>query len=59
MGELLKHKPLLPGNTELRQIEMIVSLLGTPHEGIWQGFNSLPLVKGGLIRLQDQKCVSA
>lgn len=28
LGELLLHKPLLPGRTEVQQIEMIVDLLG-------------------------------
>lgn len=27
-GELLKHRPLLPGKTELQQIELIFALLG-------------------------------
>ncbi|RUS23962.1 cyclin-dependent kinase 10 [Jimgerdemannia flammicorona] len=53
-GELLQNKPLLNGSVEARQIEAIVALLGTPHEGIWQGFNKLPLVKSGL-KLPQQK----
>lgn len=28
LGELLLHKPLLPGKTEIQQIEMIIELLG-------------------------------
>lgn len=28
LGELLLHKPLLPGKTEIQQIEMIIDLLG-------------------------------
>ena len=35
LGELLLHKPLLPGRSELNQIELIISLLGTPNESIW------------------------
>lgn len=35
LGELLLHKPLLPGRTELNQIDLIVNLLGTPNESIW------------------------
>ncbi len=34
-GELLLHKPLLPGRSELNQIELIIDLLGTPNEAIW------------------------
>lgn len=39
--ELLSNKPLLPGRSELNQIERIVNLLGTPNESIWPGFSSL------------------
>lgn len=34
-GELLLHKPLLPGRSEINQIELIIDLLGTPSEAIW------------------------
>lgn len=40
-GELLKHRPLLPGKTELNQLELIFKLLGTPNEKIWPGFSKL------------------
>ena len=35
LGELLAHRPLMPGKSELHQIELIVDLLGTPTEAIW------------------------
>ncbi|VDO64076.1 unnamed protein product [Schistosoma curassoni] len=35
MGELLLHKPLLPGKTEVHQLELIIDLLGTPNDQIW------------------------
>lgn len=41
MGELLAHKPLLPGQSELHEIELIVQLLGSPNESIWPGFDAL------------------
>lgn len=34
-GELLLHKPLLPGRSELNQIDLIINLLGTPNDTIW------------------------
>lgn len=43
--ELLSNKPLLPGKSEINQIELIVNLLGTPSDSIWPGFSSLPLAK--------------
>lgn len=44
-GELLKNKPLLPGKSEANQIDLIVTLLGTPTDAIWPGFSSLPLAR--------------
>ena len=44
-GELLSNKPLLPGTSEVHQVELIVALLGTPSEEIWPGFLSLPGAK--------------
>ena len=35
LGELLAHRPLMPGKSELHQVELIVDLLGTPTEAIW------------------------
>ncbi|KAF9279292.1 Cyclin-dependent kinase 10 [Mortierella alpina] len=51
-GELLKHGPLLPGKAEKQQVDMIIDLLGTPHEKIWQGFNKLPMAS---IKLPEQR----
>ena len=35
LGELLAHHPLLPGRSEIHQIELIVEMFGTPNENIW------------------------
>ena len=51
-GELLKHGPLLPGKVEKEQVDLMIALLGTPHEKIWQGFNQLPMAS---IKLPDQR----
>lgn len=40
-GELLRHKPLLPGKNEMDQLELIFKLLGTPSEKIWPGLSKL------------------
>lgn len=52
MGELMQHKPLLPGNTDQEQLDYIIKLLGTPNETIWPGFNKLPGTK--LLKFQNQ-----
>lgn len=44
MGELLLHKPLLPGKDEIDQIRRIIQLLGTPTEKIWPGMSQLPTI---------------
>ncbi|KAK9473303.1 kinase-like domain-containing protein [Dipodascopsis tothii] len=45
MGELLLAAPLLPGSTELEQIDLITRLLGPPNERIWPAFRTLPGAK--------------
>uniref|UniRef100_UPI00398F5FB7 cyclin-dependent kinase 10 isoform X2 n=1 Tax=Pristiophorus japonicus TaxID=55135 RepID=UPI00398F5FB7 len=52
LAELLAHKPLLPGSSEIHQIDLIVQLLGTPNENIWPGFSKLPLVGQYTLRKQ-------
>nr|XP_012592693.1 cyclin-dependent kinase 10 isoform X1 [Microcebus murinus] len=52
LAELLAHKPLLPGTSEIHQIDLIVQLLGTPNENIWPGFSKLPLVGQYSLRKQ-------
>uniref|UniRef100_A0A8C1FUF3 Cyclin dependent kinase 10 n=1 Tax=Cyprinus carpio carpio TaxID=630221 RepID=A0A8C1FUF3_CYPCA len=51
-AELLAHKPLLPGASEIQQLDLIVQLLGTPNESIWPGFSRLPLVGQYSLRKQ-------
>jgi len=43
LGELLRHEPLLPGKTEMQQLELIFKLLGSPSERIWPGLSAMPL----------------
>ncbi|KAK7072092.1 Cyclin-dependent kinase 10 [Halocaridina rubra] len=45
LGELLLHKPLLPGKSEIEQINLIINLLGTPNETIWPDFSQLPAME--------------
>ncbi|XP_048210872.1 cyclin-dependent kinase 10 isoform X3 [Perognathus longimembris pacificus] len=52
LAELLAHKPLLPGTSEIHQIDLIVQLLGTPSENIWPGFSKLPLASQYSLRKQ-------
>lgn len=52
LGELLLNRPLIPGKTEIQQIDMIVSLLGTPSDTIWSGFSQLPAVQNFSLKQQ-------
>ncbi|XP_055346237.1 cyclin-dependent kinase 10-like [Paramacrobiotus metropolitanus] len=45
LGELLLHKPLLPGKGEIHQLTLIIDLLGSPTEAIWPGLSKLPRLK--------------
>lgn len=52
LGELLGHKPLLPGRSEIQQLELIVDLLGTPSDAIWPGFSALPALQNYSLKQQ-------
>uniref|UniRef100_A0A9J2PNN2 cyclin-dependent kinase n=1 Tax=Ascaris lumbricoides TaxID=6252 RepID=A0A9J2PNN2_ASCLU len=52
LGELLIHRPLLPGKTDFEQINLIIGLLGTPTEKIWKGLNEMPALKDYNLRTQ-------
>ncbi|KDR09684.1 cyclin-dependent kinase 10 [Zootermopsis nevadensis] len=52
LGELLGHRPLLPGRSELGQLELIVDLLGTPSDAIWPEFSSLPALQSFTLKQQ-------
>ncbi|KAI9311046.1 kinase-like domain-containing protein [Dichotomocladium elegans] len=56
-GELLLHRPFLPGNTEQAQLDLIVKLLGTPNEHIWPGFARLPLANVFELPKQDYNTI--
>lgn len=42
-GELLYHRPLMPGKHEEHQCHQICELLGRPNSKIWPGIEHLPL----------------
>ncbi|KAI0219394.1 Cyclin-dependent kinase 10 [Lamellibrachia satsuma] len=52
LGELLAHHPLLPGRSEIHQIDMIVEMFGTPNDKIWPGFSSLPALENFTLKKQ-------
>lgn len=52
LGELLLHKPLLPGRTEIHQLELIIDLLGTPNDMIWPGYSKLPALENFTLKQQ-------
>ncbi|XP_064077991.1 cyclin-dependent kinase 10-like [Macrobrachium nipponense] len=52
LGELLLHKPLLPGQSEIDQINLIINLLGTPNDNIWPDFSQLPAIQSFTLKQQ-------
>jgi uncharacterized protein (DUF1919 family) len=43
---------LLPGRSELNQIELIIDLLGTPNATIWPEFDNLPMLENIILKSQ-------
>lgn len=56
-GELLLNRPLLPGKTEIQQIDLIVGLLGAPSETIWPGLSQLPALQSFSLRPQPYNTI--
>ncbi|XP_037073213.1 cyclin-dependent kinase 10-like [Pollicipes pollicipes] len=52
LGELLAHKPLLPGRSEIHQLELVIELLGTPNDTIWPGYSQLPALENFTLKQQ-------
>jgi cyclin-dependent kinase 10 len=52
LGELLAHKPLMPGRSELEQIQQIIDMFGTPNDNIWPGFSELPILQSFSLKKQ-------
>ena len=52
LGELLAHQPLLPGRSEINQLDLIIDLLGTPNASIWPEIESLPSLKEFTLKIQ-------
>ena len=57
MGELLAHKPLFPGRSEINQLDLIIDLLGTPNARIWPEIDTLPLLKEFTLKIQRKICI--
>ncbi|KAK1384690.1 hypothetical protein POM88_022425 [Heracleum sosnowskyi] len=45
IAELLLNQPLFNGDNEIKQIDKIFRMLGTPNETSWPGFSELPGAK--------------
>lgn len=57
-GELLLQKPLLPGRTEMQQIDLIIELIGTPTDKIWVGFSKTPIAQSYNVKKQPFNNIS-
>jgi len=54
LGEMFTRKPILPGTTDLDQLEKIWSLCGSPTQHNWPYFDLLPGCDGKIIRFEHQ-----
>jgi cyclin-dependent kinase 10 len=43
LGELLMHKPIFPGQTELQELTLICQLIGSPTPSTWPSLTTLPM----------------
>ncbi|KAG6917602.1 hypothetical protein DXG01_001831 [Tephrocybe rancida] len=46
LGEMINRRPILPGNSDLDQLEKIWILCGTPNQHTWPNFDALPGCEG-------------
>lgn len=46
LGEMFTRRPILPGNSDLDQVEKIWQLCGTPNQHTWPNFDALPGCEG-------------
>ncbi|CAM9403977.1 unnamed protein product [Discosporangium mesarthrocarpum] len=53
LGELLLGKPLMPGKSDLDQLNKIFKVLGAPSELIWPALPNMPHVRCGKVDLMS------
>ncbi|KAK1384608.1 hypothetical protein POM88_022343 [Heracleum sosnowskyi] len=53
IAELLLNQPLFNGDNEIKQIDKIFRMLGTPNETSWPGFSELPGAKARFVKQPD------
>ncbi|KXZ46110.1 CDKA1 protein [Gonium pectorale] len=58
-AEMVNHKPLFPGDSEIDQLYKIFQLLGTPDESMWAGCSSLPDYKDTFPKWRPQSLQAA
>ncbi|KAI3602859.1 cmgc cdk cdk9 protein kinase [Moniliophthora roreri] len=46
LGEMFNRRPILPGNSDIDQLERIWQLCGTPNQHSWPNFDQLPGCEG-------------
>ncbi|KIK92698.1 hypothetical protein PAXRUDRAFT_146724 [Paxillus rubicundulus Ve08.2h10] len=46
LGEMFLHRPILPGTSDIDQLEKIWQLCGTPNQHTWPNFDALPGCEG-------------
>jgi serine/threonine-protein kinase BUR1 len=46
LAEMFTRRPILPGNSDLDQVEKIWQLCGTPNQHTWPNFDALPGCEG-------------
>ena len=58
LGEMFFRKPILPGHTDMDQLDRIWNICGSPNQQNWPDYDKLPSCEGsvmGQIRFQPQE----
>lgn len=54
LGEMFSRRPILPGTSDLDQLEKIWQLCGTPNQHTWPNHDALPGCEGVVVRFPTQ-----
>jgi len=46
LGEMFMRRPILPGTTDVDQLDKIWALCGTPNQHTWPNYDDLPGCEG-------------
>mmetsp|Transcript_41805 Transcript_41805/g.50131 ORF Transcript_41805/g.50131 Transcript_41805/m.50131 type:complete len:1006 (-) Transcript_41805:40-3057(-) len=55
LAELILGRPLFAGKSDMEQLELIFSVMGSPTEQRWEGHQNLKLLKSGEVKIRGKQ----